>query len=213
MVTYVKTTYNQFETPSGAVGEPPDGPGGFQHLAANIDSRIGIGGAEYATNLAAITAIPAARTFYGKLAYAADTSYIYRYCGATDGWVLWDMGRTWQPFTYVSGFSNASGGNSISLRWTIRSGILTVQGIVFGTFTSGTSVTVVTAANVPPAQYRPNGTIGSITFPAAAQSQRPAYASFGNDGILSVTWNNLGTAASAPAWIQVTAALPYGQHL
>lgn len=212
MVTYVKTTYNQFETPSGAVGEPPDGPGGFQHLAANIDSRIGIGGAEYATNLAAITAIPAARTFYGKLAYAADTSYIYRYCGATDGWVLWDMGRTWQAYTYASGFTNSSS-NSISLRWTIRSGVLIVQGIVYGTFTTGAPATVTTTANVPPAVYRPAAAMVGLAFGATAQAAKPAYAQLANDGTLSVGWNNLGTAATAPAYISLAGAFPYGQNL
>lgn len=212
MPTYRTTANLQLRTPSGAVGEAPDGPGGMATLADDIDLMLGVGGAERAANLAAITAIPTARTFFGKLAYAADTSYTYRYCGTTDGWVLWDMGRVWQPFTYASGFSN-SASNSISLRWTIRSGILIVQGIVFGTFVNGTSTTVTTTANVPPAQYRPNPAMVSLTFPAASQLERPAFASLGPDGILSVAWNNLGTAATAPAWISIDASFPYGQNI
>lgn len=40
MATYRTTTNNLFRTPSGAVGEAPDGPGGMATLADDIDALI-----------------------------------------------------------------------------------------------------------------------------------------------------------------------------
>lgn len=210
MATYRTTANLQLRTPSGAVGEAPDGPGGMATLADDVDTMLGIGGAERATNLAAITAIPSARTFTGKMAYAADTGYLYRYTGATDGWVLWDTARTWQAFTYATGFSSLAG--IIPLRWAIRAGILHVQGGVQGTFASNTPVAVTTTANVPPAVYRPAAGL-QISGGAYGQGARPAAWRYEPDGTVQVGWNNGGTTYTAPAWVDLSFALPYGMAL
>lgn len=161
---------------------------------------------------AARAALDTSLTWTGYQVLESDTGNTYRWCGTTDGWVLWDTGRTWQAYTYASGFSNSSG-NSISLRWAIRQGVLIVQGIVFGTFTSGSPVVVTTAANVPPAAYRPGGAMVGLAFGATSQAAKPAYAQLAADGTVSVGWNNLGTTATAPAYVSLDGAFPYGQSL
>lgn len=153
MVTYVKTTYNQLETPSGAVGEAPDGPGAFQHLAANIDTRLGIGGAEYAANLAAITAIPASRTFDGKLAYAADTKYLYRWVVPATGTAAW---RLWQtPWATISPLGSGIVAASIGYppAWKIVGGDVQLGGMLTkasaAAFADADALLTVPAAAIP----------------------------------------------------------------
>lgn len=158
MVTYVKTTYNQLETPSGAVGEAPDGPGAFQHLATNIDTRLGIGGAEYAVNVAAITAIPTARCFDGKLAYAADTKYLYRWTVPATGSPSW---RIWQtPWANITSFGSNVIANSFGWppSWSINSGSVSLAGMLStGTgvaFTDGQTLLTMPAVAQPPSMVR-----------------------------------------------------------
>lgn len=104
MPTYVTTSRNQFRVPAGAVNDPPDVPGYMLTAAQDADDRLGVGGAEYCANAAAVAAIPSGRRFIGKLVYRADNDTVYRYVGAgntaigssapTSAWQSWNKPPT-----------------------------------------------------------------------------------------------------------------------
>lgn len=107
MPTWRTSARNQFRTTAGVTGEAPDGPGAFAQLSDDVDNYLGIGGAEYAANAAALAAIPAGRRFLGKLVYQADIATTWRYVGnggtnlgsndSTHPWQAWH-----RPLAYVS---------------------------------------------------------------------------------------------------------------
>lgn len=146
MTSYRQTAYNDFETPSGAIGEAPDGPGAFQHVMDQVDARIGIGGSEYAGG--GVAAIPSSRLFIGKLAYWPAGDIVYRYVGTgntpiggTSAWQGWQK----PPTPYTPTFTNLAGSNSVTALWGISAGIAwaTIQ-VISGSgysITSGTDVT------------------------------------------------------------------------
>lgn len=152
MVTYVQTTYNQLETPSGAVGEAPDGPGAFKHLSDQVDGRLGVGGAEYCANAAAMSAIPSSRLFKGKRVYRADLDIVFRYVGVGNTALgAADSTHPWQAFDkpptpYTPTFGNLSGTNSVSALWGINAGVAWATAeVVSGSgwaITSGADVTM-----------------------------------------------------------------------
>jgi hypothetical protein len=116
MVTWLTSARNMFRSPSGATNEAPDGPGAFQALRDDVDNYLGVGGAEYCANAAAVAAIPSGRKFLGKLVYRADTDTTYRYVGAgntaiganapTATWQAWHRPpKAWNPT--VTGYTGA----------------------------------------------------------------------------------------------------------
>lgn len=124
MSTYNTSAYNKLRSPSGAVGEPPDGPGGIAALRDDVDNYLGIGGAEYCATTAARDAIPSTRLFRAKLAYVAAGStggnVVYRY-DPTYGWNPWES----VPQNYTPTFSNMTLGNgSIGGSYWWSSGVL-----------------------------------------------------------------------------------------
>lgn len=164
MPTYALSSRNQFRSPSGAVGEPPDGPGGMQTLAKDIDDRIGTGGAEWCQNAAARDAIPAARLFPGKLAYVATNDTFYRYSGA-GAWTQWDS--DWLAYTpnFTAGVTVGNGSFS-GCSWHIAGRTMRLV----GRFTLGSSSAVggTSRLAVPntPALFRSNGDpiLGAVSF-------------------------------------------------
>lgn len=165
---------------------------------------------------AARAALDTGLLWVGYQVAESDTGNTYRWCGGTDGWVLWDMPRNgWVPFGYASGFSNTSGGNTRSLSWIIRQGHLEIAGIAFGTFGSGTyaTVTAVTAGTKPPTAYLPNGTTSvNSRWACHGSGGRPCAGQIGSDGNVSLTWNNFGGSTAAPPWIDNGASIPYGAN-
>lgn len=91
MPTYRTTARSQFRTPSGAIGEAPDGPGGMATLADDVDNMLGYGGAEAVATYAALTGLPAGRVFVGKQALLLDSAARAEY--TTAGWVTSGRGR------------------------------------------------------------------------------------------------------------------------
>lgn len=125
MTTYQQTTRNQFDTPAAVAGERPNVPADFQKLAQELDDRLGVAGAEYAANLTAINAIPTARCFEGKTAFASDTRYRYRY--TSGAWRL--ISTPWQTFaTLASGITAQAG--SYTPSWKISDGDVQLSGAV-----------------------------------------------------------------------------------
>lgn len=130
MATYSLSSRNQLRSPSGAVGEPPDGPGGMATLRDDVDNYLGTGGAEYCAGAAQVTAIPSSRKFVGKLAYRADTDCVYRWVGngntavgangASNGWQAWSKPPTAFTPTWTGvGMTTSTGffGISEGLAW------------------------------------------------------------------------------------------------
>lgn len=118
-----QTSWNKIDMPTGAIGEPPDGPGQMQTIANEVDDRLGVGGAEWCTSFTAVASIPGSRTFEGKLAFAADDSSVWRYTAGT--WIRWS--RPVVPFTpTLEGLTLADGtlsGWNVYSEGTYRGGI------------------------------------------------------------------------------------------
>lgn len=136
MPTYAYSTQNRLRSPSGAVGEAPDGPGGVAALRDDVDNYLGNGGAETVATVAAMQAIPINRCFRGKLVYVTATDTVYRYLGANNvtpiisdapssaAWLAWSKPATsytpaiqnlnWSAFSYRQAFWGLSEG----LFWT-----------------------------------------------------------------------------------------------
>lgn len=121
--------------PYPAPTDAPDGPGAIFTLATEIDARLGTGGAESAANLTAINAIPTARCFDGKLAYAVDTQYLWRYTVPASGSPFWAIWSTpWVPFAgtrgtpaYPTGF--VTPGFGYPPAWRVNGGDVLLSGV------------------------------------------------------------------------------------
>lgn len=132
MPTYRTTARTQLRSPSGAVGEAPDGPGAMATMLDDVDNYLGVGGAEYAANLTALQAIPAGRKFLGKLAYRADIDTVFRWVGlgntavganaASNGWQAWSRPPTAFSPSY-SGIGFTSPTTNVGL-WGIAEGLI-----------------------------------------------------------------------------------------
>lgn len=113
MPQYTATTRNGFRYPAGAANDPPDVPGYMGTLAADVDSFLGVGGAEYCASSAAMSAIPTSRRFAGKLVYRADLDMYFRW-GPAGSTVAGGSGSTWQgwhkaPTAYTPTITNCGG--------------------------------------------------------------------------------------------------------
>jgi hypothetical protein len=175
MVTYVNSSRLFVRTPSGAVGEAPDGPGAMQTLAQDVDDRLAYGGAEFSFN--ALSNIPAARRFVGKLAYYQPTDTTYRWVGtgnlpATDasasaGWLAWSKPAA----TFVPAFTNLNW-TAFSLRsalWGIADGMLWVTVAVTASAGAAPSTSAETFLTLPSAGIAGHG-FGSGQFNAAGST-------------------------------------------
>lgn len=157
MPTYRTSGRNQFRTPLGAVGDPPDVPGYLATFSDDLDNYLGVGGAEYCAG--SVNSIPTSRRFVGKLAYYAPTDTVYRYVGA-GGTALGasaPAGAVWQawekpPTVYTPTFSNMSPGTGpVQAVWGIAAGIAYAYvSVVSGSgysITSGADVTISVPTN------------------------------------------------------------------
>lgn len=145
------TSRNGLRTPLST--EAPDAPGQITNLAADVEQYIGGIGVEYCANLAAVQAIPAARTYTGKRALAADTQAIYRWSGTT-----------WQPWEFLnipsSTFAASENGANFDtsggqFEANITAGMLTLN---FNLYRSG-GLAVDTAYLRMQPGYRPAGSV------------------------------------------------------
>lgn len=125
MPTYAYSSQNRLRSPSGAVGEAPDGPGAIAALRDDVDAYLGNGGAETVATVAAMQAIPSNRTFTGKLVFVTATGILYRWDGTA--FRPWEAGWTSYtpslPVGVTVGNGTFSGG-----RWAILGGTLHMEG-------------------------------------------------------------------------------------
>jgi len=121
--------------------------------------------------------------------------------GGYSGWhqVIYSVDVGWTNFTYASGFT---AGSANQLRYSIQNGIMFIEGGATGTFVSGsyTNVTTATASNLWPSV--------TIHWGGTGQSGKHMFFQYTTAGIVSVAWNNLGTATTAPAWGSGMVAFP-----
>lgn len=97
--------------------DAPDGPGAVSQLAADVDGYLRVGGAEYVANSAALTAIPSARLFTGKLAYQADVDSVFRWNGTA--WVV----RSGDGTTGIIGQGTVANDSTTNVSSVVRDGL------------------------------------------------------------------------------------------
>lgn len=143
MPTSRHTTYNQFDTPTGAVGEAPDGPGAFATLADEIDGRVGNAGGETVATTAARDAIPAGRLFNGKEVFVTADKSTWKYMSGA--WILWSFPRTGFTADYTNVFEGAT--PNLAGYYKVANGDVT--GKTQMVFTADASVTGTILFNLP----------------------------------------------------------------
>lgn len=152
MPTYRTSSRNQFRTPLGAVGDPPDVPGYLATFADDLDNFLGRGGAEDAATTAARNAIPSSRTYTDKrVRVAADgVTYIWD----STAWRAWQS--DWATYTpTLTGITLGNGSYTAGPAWCFRDGLVFTYGQITLGSTSAVTGAILVSLPSPSASQSP----------------------------------------------------------